>query len=164
MNRTSTFTYSYRFGSEQVFNILIGTGLLGFALYLLYRFELDNTLMILIGVFSLIGVIPILLSINYISTSIGLQIHFDEEKGIVAVTNNRRTETFKLENITSVEICEHISMGLYWFEFDYARYTFEDGKFCIIPNFMTDEYFIPAGIEPRIYKKVFPVIWKRTNI
>ena len=62
-----------------------------------------------------------------------------------------------------MEICEQESIGLYGFDFDFAKYTFSNGNFCIATNHMTHQYFIPAGLEPRIHKEIFPIIWKQTN-
>ena len=63
-----------------------------------------------------------------------------------------------------MEICEQRSIGLYGFDFSFAKYTFSNGYFCIATNHMTNQYFIPVGIEPRVIKEIFPIIWKQTNV
>ena len=162
-SNTSNYTYQYRFRLGQLLNLTVGIGLLGVSLYLASRFELDNTLIVIVCFLSLIGLTPLLLTIHYLLRSFGLTIKIDQNRGTFEVTNNGRSNTYKLENITSMEICEQSSIGLYGFDFDFAKYIFSNGNICIATNHMTNKYFIPPAIEPRIYKEIFPIIWKRTN-
>ena len=157
------YTYKYRFGFGQLMNLAIAFGLLGFALFLGLRFELDNVLATIICFLSIVGLTTFLLTLHYLVRSFGLTIKIDQTDGTFEVTNNGRTNSYKLKDITSVEICEQQSIGLYGFDFDFIRYTFSNGNVCVATNHMTNQYFIPTGIEPNIQKAIFPVIWKPTN-
>ncbi len=57
-----------------------------------------------------------------------------------------------------------MGLGLYKLDFDFAKYIFRNGKFCVVTSFMTNEYFIPPGIKPEIKKRFIPIIGKRTNV
>ena len=149
---------------DQFFNLLIATGFVGFALFLMFRFELDNTLLVLISTISIMGTIPLLLTINYLMRSLSSSIYIDQQKELFVVTCNGKTENYSTKDITSMDIFEQRSLGRYGFYFDFVKYTFKNGKSCIATNFMTDQYFIPFNIGPRMSKVVFPIIWKGTNI
>ena len=164
MSKETVYIYQYRFRFDQFLNLIIGFGLLSTSLYLFVRFELDNTLVAIICSLFLIGITPISLTFNYLTQSLGVSIRIDQNNGTFEVTNNGRTNTLKLGEITSMEICEQKSIGLYGFDFSFAKYTFSNGNFCIATNHMTNQYFIPTGIEPRVIKEIFPIIWKQTNV
>ena len=164
MKQNSSINYVYTFGIRQFFNIFLGVGMIGFAIFLYFRFEIDNTLKVLISVFSLLGTIPLLITLHYILRSRGFTINIQSHHGLIEIIHNFGKEIYRTEDIKSVEIHQHKGVGLYEFEFDFAKYTFKNEKYFIATNFMTDEYFVPAHIEPRFSEEFIPIIWKRTNI
>ena len=163
MSKELLYIYKYRFGFGQLLNLIIGIGLIGCSLFMTFRFDLDNTLIVIICFLSLIGLTPLLLTFNYLAQSLRVCIRIDLENETFKVTQNERTNSYRVGDIMSMEICEQKTIGLYGFDFDFATYTFSNGNFCIVTNHMTNEYFIPAGIEPKIHKAIFPIIWKRMN-
>lgn len=138
--------------------------MIGFALYLFLSFELDKTRIILICTFSLLGTIPLLLAFHYIIQSQGFEISIQMENRLIEITNNGKRAHFYITDLKSLEIHKHKGLGFYEFDFDFAKYTFKNGKYCIVNSFMADEYFIPNGIEPKIFRAFLPIIWKRTNL
>lgn len=66
--------------------------------------------------------------------------------------------SFNFDQVSAVEIHEHKGLGLYEFDFDYAKYIMEDGQYFVINNFMNPNYLIPEGLEPIIKKKFLPII------
>jgi hypothetical protein len=129
-----------------------------------FRFELDNTLIAVICVSSFIGLTPLLLTLNYLTRSLGVSIKIDTNNDTFEVINRGKMKVYKLNDIQSLEIVEQKSIGLYGFDFDFAKYKFSDSRTCIVTNHMSDEYFIPIGIQPDIKKYILPIIWKRTDI
>jgi hypothetical protein len=164
MTLKDTYKYSYSFGKRQAFNILLGIGMIGFAIFLFFRFEIDNTRIILICVFAILGLFPLLITSHYFLRSRRFDVWIETNKGLIEIDKIGKKEIFKLEDIQSLEIHEHKGLGLYEFDFDYAKYTFKNGKYFIANNFMTNEYFIPSDIEPKMFKEFLPIIWNRTNI
>ncbi len=156
--------YKYRFGFELFFNLLIGLGLIGFSIFCYFRFTVDNSLLVIISLLSAVGLVTIGLTANYLTRSLELQVRIDHDKALFEVIGKNDIQSFRLKDIILIEICEQKSIGLYGFAFDFAKYTFHDGKHCIVTNLMTSEYYIPAGIEPKIKKAILPIIWDRTNI
>jgi hypothetical protein len=63
----------------------------------------------------------------------------------------------------SMDIYVQRNIGLHGFAFDFAKYTFHDGTYCIVTNLMTSQFYMPDGIEPRVKKKILPIIWGQTN-
>ncbi|WP_421893928.1 hypothetical protein [Marinoscillum sp.] len=165
MTEDSRFTYNYRFRIGQLVNFLIGAGFLGVVIFLLQLpFELDKLMWVLIPVLAIMGLIPFGLTLHYWFRSFGLRITIDAASELIEVMHRGRFNTFKFNELTSIEICEHEDVGRYGFDFSFAKYSFSNGKHCIATAFMTNQYFVPDGIEPRIYKEIIPVIWKRTNV
>ncbi|MFT7030418.1 MAG: hypothetical protein ACJA2C_001815 [Marinoscillum sp.] len=123
-----TYTYQYRFGFGQLLNLVVGFGLLGTSLYFAIRFELDIVLIAIICFLSLVGLSTLLLTLNYLIRSIGLTIRIDQNKGTFEITNKGQSNTYELKDITSVEICEQRSAGLYGFSFglSYTKYQYSN--------------------------------------
>jgi hypothetical protein len=164
MSKDSKLIYNYRFRVGQLVNFSIGAGFLGIVIYLLQLpYEFDTFMWILIAVLTLLGLISLGLTIHYWFRSFGLRITIDTENEHIEVMNKGRFNSYKFSDLTSIEICEHKSMGQYGFDFSFAKYTFENGKYCIATAFMTNQYFVPTRIKPRIYKEIVPLIKKRTN-
>ena len=161
---TEQTTYKYKFGKRQLFNILIGIGMIGFAIFMFFRFNTDTTQIVLISIFSFSGIIPLLITLHFFLRSKNLSISIMPDEGLIVVNYNGINSVLKLEDIKYIEIHEHKGLGQYEFDFDYTKYTFNDGKFCVVTSFMTNRYYIPAGIKPVITKEFLPIIWKRTNI
>ena len=164
MDKVSHYTYKYRFGRGQFFNLFIGVGLVGFSIFLVLRFTVDITLIVVVAFLAAIGLTPILLTLNYLTKSIDIQIDIDREKGLFEVTQNGRKQICNLKDVTSVEIREQKDIGLYGFDFDFAKYTFVNGKQCIVTNMMTDSYYIPVGLQSKTEKSIFPMIWTGTDV
>ena len=156
--------YEYKFGFGQFFNLLIGFGLLGSAIFLLIRFPVDNTLLVVASFLAVVGLIPISLTAHYLRRSLYLQVRIDQDNGVFEIIRGGRRQIWKLNDVRSVDIEEQKQFGLLGFDFDFAKYTFTDGTYCIVTNMMTSEYFIPAGLQPRIKQTIFPIIWRRTNV
>ena len=164
MDEENRYTYKYKFGLRQLFNLFLGFGLLGYSIFLLLRFTVDNTLIVAAALLAVFGLVPILLTINYLTRSLTLQIDIDHNKGLFEITQNGKREICSLKDVTSVDILEQKEIGLYGFDFDFAKYTFANGKHCIVTNMMTDDYYVPVGLQPKIERSLFPVIWSRTNV
>ena len=164
MDKETHYTYKYKFGLRQFFNLFLGIGLVGFSIFLLLIFTVDNTLIVVAALLAVFGLVPILLTINYLTRSLNLQIDIDHDKGLFEITQKGKKEICSLKDVTSVDILEQKEIGLYGFDFDFAKYTFADGKHCIVTNMMTDGYYIPVGLQPKIEKSIFPLIWSRTNV
>jgi hypothetical protein len=156
--------YSYRIRWRQIFNILLGIGLIGSALFLLLHFDIDTTCIVLVTVFLILGIIPLFISFHFFIVSKGLDIIIQTDKGLIEITQNGGKFTSTLDDIASIEIYEHKGLGLYEFEFDYAKYSLKNGKHFIVTSFMTSEYYIPSDIEPRLKQVFLPIIWERTNL
>src|SRR5687767_11164016 len=127
MDKEDNFIYKYRFGFGQLFNLLIGFGLLGGSIFLLVRFTVDNVLIAVSSVLALIGILTILLTIHYLAKSINSEIRINHDKGEFEVIRRGKTEIRNLRDVVSLDIKEQKSIGLYGFDFDFAKYTFEDG-------------------------------------
>jgi hypothetical protein len=164
IDNMDSYTYRYKFGFGQLLNLITGFGLLGSSIFLLVRFNVDSTLIAVASVLSLIGMVTILLTIHYLTKSLDSEIRIDHDKGIFEVTKNGKTEIRNLRDIVSLDIQEQKSIGLYGFDFDFAKYTFVDGKYCIVTNMMTDDYYIPGGLQPRIMQTILPIIQGVTNV
>lgn len=164
MDKVNKYTYKYKFGLRQFLNLLIGFGLLGSSLFLLIRFNVDNTLVVVASVLALIGLTPILLTIHYLTRSLDFEMRIDHDKGIFEIIKKGQKQIGNLKDVTSVDIQEQKEIGFYGFDFDFAKYTFVDGKFCIVTNMMTNNYYIPVGLEPKIKKSIFPIIWRGSNV
>jgi len=156
--------YKYKFDKRQLFNILLGIGAVGSAIVMFLRFDTDNIQIVLICFLSFSGIIPLLITIHFLLRSKNIIVSIMPNKSFIEVNYNGINKIFRLEDIKYIEIHEHKGLGLYEFDFDYAKYTFNDGKFFIVTSFMTDGYYIPEGIEPTILKEFLPIIWKQTNI
>lgn len=133
-------------------------------MFLLIRFPVDNTLIVIASFIAVVGLTPILLTIHYLTRSLDYEVHIDHDNGEFAINKKGNAQIRKLRDIVSVDIQEQKSIGLYGFDFDFAKYTFADGKYFVVTNMMTKDYYIPAGLEPRIRQTIFPVIWSRTNV
>jgi len=138
--------------------------MIGFAIFLFFQFDIDDTRIILICIFLFLGIIPLLITLHFFLRSKNIDVSIIIGKGIMEVNQNGVNTSLRLEDIKHLEIHEHKGLGFYEFDFDYAKYIFNDGKYCIVTSFMTNGYFIPKGIEPIITKEFLPLIWKRTNI
>jgi hypothetical protein len=156
--------YEYKFGSGQFFNLLIGFGLWGSSIFLLIRFPVDNTLIVIASFMLIVGLIPICLTAHYLRRSLYLQVRIDQDNGIIEITRDGRRQIWRLKDVKSVDIEEQKQIGLLGFDFDFAKYTFTDWTYCIVTNMMTSEYFIPAGLHPTIKQTIFPIIWRGTNV
>lgn len=96
--------------------------------------------------------------------SLDYEVHIDQSSGQFEITQKGKTQIRKLKDVISVDIRKQRNMGLYGFDFDFAKYTFSDGKYCMVTNMMTRDYYIPAGLEPTMKQTIFPIIWGRTNV
>jgi hypothetical protein len=139
-------------------------GLIGFAVFLFFRFELDNTRIFLINVSSVLGTFPLLITLHYFRKSRGIEIDIQPDNGLIEIVQNGEKKSFKIGDVNSLEIYQHKGLGLYEFDFDFAKYIFKNGKFCVVTSFMTNEYYIPPGIKPKIKRRFIPIIGKRTNV
>jgi hypothetical protein len=164
MDKVNHYTYKYKFGLGQFINLLVGIGSVGFSVFLLLWFTVDNTRIILATFFAVFGLVPILLTINYLTRSLDFQIDIDHNKGLFEITQGGQKKICDMKDVKSVDIREQKEIGLYGWNFDFAKYTFADGKHCIVTNMMTDNYYIPVGLEPKIKKSILPLIWSRTNV
>lgn len=157
-------TYRLKLGFSFLFNILIGFGLFGFSIFFLLSFHADTTAIVITILFAAIGLTTIFLTANYLLKSLDSQIKIDDNIDKFEITNLEKTKTYKLTDIVSIDITEQRSIGLYGFDFEFIKYTFTDGKYCIVTNFMTDSYYIPAGLQPKFKKTILPVIIGKTNV
>ena len=164
MKNENHYTYRYKFGFGQFLNLLIGFALLGSSVFLLARFTADNTLIAIASFIAAVGLIPILLTIHYLTRSLDYEARINQDRGEFEVTKKGKKQIRKLMDVTSIDIQEQKNIGLYGFDFDFAKYTFADGKYLVVTNMMTKDYYIPAGLEPRVRQTVFPIIWRGTNV
>jgi hypothetical protein len=164
MDKVNYYTYKYNFGWGQFINLLIGFGLIGSSMFLLIRFPIDNTMTIVASFVAAVGLTPILLTIHYLTRSLDYEVRINHDSGEVEVTKKGQAQVRKLKDVTSVDIQEQKSIGLYGFDFDFAKYTFVDGKYFVVTNMMTKDYYIPAGLQPKVRQTIFPIIWSGTNV
>ncbi len=164
MTTEAVHKYEYVFGKRQFFNLLLGIGLIGFAVFLYLQFEIDSTRIVLIAAFSLLGSIPLLMTLHYFIASKDLIIDIDSRNNNIQISQNGVSSSVNLNELTSVQIHEHKGLGLYEFDFDYAKYIFRNGNYFVVTSFMTNEYFVPAGMEPKLKNEFLPIIWKRTKM
>ncbi len=146
-----------------LFNIIIGVGLLGFSIFFLLRFQTDNVLIIISTLMAAMGLTTIFLTINYLTKSLDLKIRIDQDKDEFEIITMGKKHIYKLTDVASIDIREQRRIGFYGFDFDFAKYTFNDGKYCVVTNMMTNGYYIPVGLEPKISKRILPIIWGQTN-
>ena len=158
------YTYKLKFGRTQFFNLFMGIGSMAFSIFLLQWSQVDNTRIILATFFAAFGLVPIVLTINYLTVAMGVQVDIDHGKGLFAITKKGEKRICHVKDLTSLDIREQKQVGLYGLDFDFAKYTFADGKHCIVTNMMTDTYYIPVGIQPRIIKAIFPLILNKTDV
>ena len=163
-DKVNHYTYKYNFDWGQFINLLIGFGLIGSSIFLLIRFPVDNTLGVVASFIAAVGLTPILLTIHYLTRSLDYEVNIDHDSGQFEINKNGKSEIRKLKDVTSVDIQEQKSIGLYGFDFDFAKYTFTDGKYCIVTNMMTRDYYIPDGLEPKIKQTIFPIIWNGASV
>lgn len=156
--------YTYRFGFGQFANLTTGLGLLGGSILLLVQFNIDNTIIVIASLLIVIGLIPILLTANYLAKSREIEIRISSDNDQFEIVRKGTKQTRKIADIMSLEIQEQRSIGLYGSDFNFARYTFVDRKQCIVTNMMTNNYYVPAGLQPKISLTIFPIIWGRTNV
>jgi len=104
------------------------------------------------------------MTLHYFVISKNIIIEIFTDKNKIEVILNEGKIILKLEDLMSIQIYEHKGLGLYEFYFNYAKYNFKNGKYFIVTNFMTDEYFVPTVIKPEIKKEFLPIIWKRINL
>ncbi|MBF9255819.1 hypothetical protein I2I11_21145 [Pontibacter sp. 172403-2] len=164
MKQDTSYKYIYAIKNRQVYNIVLGIGMIGFAVFLFFYFNTDTTRIVLITVISVLGIIPLLISLHYYIVSREVEITIHTDKDLVEISRRGEYFTFTIDDIKSVEIHEHKGLGLYEFDFDYAKYNLKDGKFFVATSYMTGEYYIPKGIEPKLTKEFFSIIWRGTNI
>jgi len=124
----------------------------------------DNTVIALVCFLTVIGLAQILLTTNYITKSLNTEIRIDHDKKAFEIVRKGRKEIYNLNQIVALDIHEQSNMGLFGLDFEYAKYTLVDGKQCIVTTMMTDSYYIPAGLQPRIRKTIFPIIWSSANV
>lgn len=111
-----------------------------------------------------VGLTPILLTIHYLTRSLDYEVHIDQDNGKFEVNKKGKVQIRELKDVISVDIQEQKNIGLYGFDFDFAKYTFVDGKYFVVRNMMTKDYYVPAGLEPRIRQTIFPIIRSGTNV
>ena len=165
MSQDAQTTYRYRFRLGQLVNFGIGAGFLYIAIILIrLPFDIEKFGWILVTIFITIGVIPLGLCIQYWIRSFGLRMIIDESSKTIEVINNGRNETFKFNDLLTIEICEQESIGRLGLDFSFAKYSFDNDKTIVITAFMTNSYFIPEGIKPRFYEEFIPVIWSKNKL
>ncbi|MDZ4713742.1 MAG: hypothetical protein SGI89_15655 [bacterium] len=157
-------TYRLKFGFSFLFNALIGIGIFGFSIFLLLSFNIDATVIIIASLLATIGLTTILLTTNYLLRSFHSQIQINHNNDEFEIRTSEKTKAYKLTDVVSIDITEQRSIGLYGFDFDFAKYTFADGKYCIVTNFMTDSYYLPVGLKPNLRKLIIPIIRDKTNV
>ncbi|MCB0538499.1 MAG: hypothetical protein KDE33_13340 [Bacteroidetes bacterium] len=157
-------TYRLKLGFSFLLNAFIGLGLLGFAVFFLLSFQADTTVIVITVLFAAVGLTTIFLTTNYLLRSLDSQIKIDDNIDKFEISTREKTRTYKLTDIVSIDITEQRSIGLYGFDFDFIKYTFADGKHCIVTNFMTDSYYLPAGLQPKFRRTILPIIISKTNV
>jgi hypothetical protein len=164
MDKVNHYTYKYNFGWGQFINLLIGFGLIGSSMFLVIRFPVDETLIIVALFIAAVGLTPILFTIHYLTRSLDYEVRIYHASGEVEVTKKGKAQIRKLKDVTSVDIQQQKNIGLYGFDFDFAKYTFADGKYFVVTNMMAKDYYIPAGLQARVRQTIFPIIWSGTNV
>lgn len=164
MTKEITQTYRLKIGFSFLLNILIGVALLAFSIFFQLKFGTDSTVIAIALLFAILGLTTIFLTTNYLLKSLDTKIRIDHNKDEFEIETVKKTKMYKLADIVAVDITEQRSIGLYGFDFDFARYTFADGKYCIVTNLMTKEYYLPSGLQPKISKSILPIILGRTNV
>jgi hypothetical protein len=165
MKNENYHIYKYRFGTRQFILLIICFVPIGTSILLLTRSSnVDNTVIALVCFLTVIGLTQILLTTNYITKSLNTEIRIDHEKGVFEIVRKGTKKIFNLDEIVSLDIHEQSSIGLFGLDFEYAKYTFADGKQFIVTTMMTDSYYIPAGLNPQIKSTIFPIILERTIV
>jgi hypothetical protein len=164
MTKGTEQTYRLKLGFSFLLNTFIGLGLFGFAVFFLLSFQADTTVIVITILFTVVGLTTIFLTTNYLLRSLDSQIKIDDNIDKFEISTPEKTRTYKLTDIVSIDITEQRSIGLYGFDFDFIKYTFADGKHCIVTNFMTDNYYLPAGLQPKFRKSILPIIISKTNV
>ena len=164
MTKGTEQTYRLKLGFSFLLNTFIGLGLIGFAVFFLLSFQADTTVIVITVLFAAIGLTTIFLTTNYLLRSLDSQIKINDNIDKFEISTPEKTITYKLTDIVSIDITEQQSIGLYGFDFDFIKYTFADGKHCIVTNFMTDSYYLPAGLQPKFRKTILPIIISKTNV
>jgi hypothetical protein len=164
MTKGTEQTYRLKLGFSFLLNAFIGLGLFGFAVFFLLSFQADTTVIVITVLFAAVGLTTIFLTTNYLLRSLDSQIKIDDNIDKFEISTPEKTRTYKLTDIVSIDITEQRSIGLYGFDFDFIKYTFADGKHCIVTNFMTDSYYLPAGLQPKFRRTILPIIISKTNV
>lgn len=157
--------YKYRFGARQFLLIIICLIPIGTSILLLTKTDnVDNTVIAIVCFLTVIGMTQILLVTNHITKSLNTEIRIDHDKGAFEILRNGKKEIYNLDEIVAIDIHDQSKIGLFGHDFDYARYIFANGKQCIVTTMMTDNYYIPAGLDPKIKSTIFPFILGRTIV
>ncbi len=157
--------YKHRFGTRQSILLIICFISIGTPILLLTKSDIvDNTVIAVVCFLTILGLPQILLTANYITKSLNTEIRIDSDKGSFEIVRKGKKNIYDLDVIVALDIHEQSSLGLFGLDFEYAKYTFADGKQCIVTSMMTDSYYIPAGLHPKISATIFPIILGRTSV
>jgi len=165
MKNENYHIYKYRFGARQFFLILICFIPIGTSVLLLTKTDnVDNTVIAIVCFLTVIGLTQILLITNHVTKSLSTEIRIDGDKGTFEIVNKGKKQIYDLGEIVAIDIHDQSKIGLFGLDFEYAKYTFADGKQCVVTTMMTDSYYIPAGLHPKIKSTIFPIILGRSAV
>jgi len=159
MKESTEIVYKTKVGIGKILNLFLGLGFLVIAVIILSISDgYDFFSLLLFSVLFIAGIIPLGLFFNYLIFSIGRTISINTKTGKVNYQFNSQHKTLEINEIISVEIYEFKGIGLYDFDYSYAKYFFKNGEILIANDFMTINFFIPDGIKPNIIGQIVPLI------
>lgn len=164
MNTISEIIYEYKLKSIQIFNVISGLVLIGAAIFLYFRFGVDEILAIIIAFFFILGSIRLIISFAFYRIFKDSKIVINSIKNIVTISQQDKRKTFNIESIIEVEIHDGKGLGNLQFDFAYVKYKLENGKYFIVSMDMADIYFVPEHIDPTNKTEFLPMIWRASNL
>lgn len=159
MKNYEQIKYRFRISLGMILDISFILGFISLALvfFIIGQKEgFEFGIIIFILLFLFLGLLPLSLFLNYLSFSLNKRIIIDKLGGLIHTHNYWNIRNEKIENINSIEIYELIDSRLIPFDFCYAKYFLSNGTNFIVTSFMTNTFYIPDGVKPKIVETLFP--------
>jgi hypothetical protein len=165
MNRQFDIRYYFRLRYINYFDILLGLVSLaiGIVTYFAPGYKAPGIYLISL-LFTVIGIIPIILFLQYVLFSLNRSIKVNSDSGRIQIMKGSDINNFYINDIETVEIYEFPSdLYKYHLDFRFVKYFTKGGDVFIATGYMTTEFFIPKGISPVIVNKILPFINTRIS-
>lgn len=159
MKNKLTETYKFRINFTWLFDLAIGAVFIFLGYIFVSDFSESNLFFIIFGfILILIGLVSIILFLNYLNHSLKYNILVDFEKEVYLIKTKAKHDLVNFNEIEYMEIHDSIEIGNFAYSYNYAKFFTSRGKVFVANNLMTNNYFAPSGIKPMIFNKLIPII------